>query len=140
MVRKLILVAGAALALWSLGASAQGVVSVGQNPQNSNSIACTLSTGTTLCGPFAPSSPNFHISHAPSGFTATCQTERKTDGANWAIVTITAGGSTTQMGNWSFSSGSQPISEDFNEPQTNVQYRVNCTSVSGGTDVVTFSY
>lgn len=110
-----------------------------QNPSNSNKVSCTINTSTLICGPFTPTSPDFHVSHAPSGFTATCQLERKTDGTNWAIETVPAGGSTTQMANQSFSASSQATSEDYSERQAAVPYQEHCTSVGAGSDLVTFS-
>lgn len=103
-------------------------------------LTCTLNTTTTTCGPFYPvAGRTFHVTHAPSAFTASCQLEREPDGVNWAQETVTASGSTTQMGNWSFSSSSTVISEDFEDDQWGVPYRVHCTSVSGGSDAVTLS-
>lgn len=103
------------------------------------SVTCTISSVTTCAAPTLIPGRNFHVSHKLTGFTGACQWERQIDGTNWYTITVTSGGSTTQMYNWSFSASTQNISEDLEETQAGVAQRLNCTAASAGSDVVTIS-
>lgn len=130
---KLLKSLGIAAVLGSLAsvASAQSPVSINDfNLRQSgvSAVVCTLTSAGT-CGPFPQQAGRtFHVQLSGTA-TAACVLERQLDGSTWVPVTVTAGGSTTTMYNWSYSNS--PLSEDVDEAQALVPYQVDCGSALG---------
>lgn len=103
-----------------------------------NAVTYTISSASATCalsGCFMPVRSSlfdpptmFHIQLSGTA-SATCYLERMLDGTNWVPITITAGGTTTAMYNWTYTGST--LSEDIAESQAGVPYRLDCGASLG---------
>jgi hypothetical protein len=103
-----------------------------------NAITYTISSAGATCalsGCFSPVRSSlfdppttFHVQLSGTA-SATCYLERMLDGTTWTPITVTAGGSTTIMYNWTYSGST--LSEDISESQAGVLYRLDCGASLG---------
>ena len=104
-----------------------------------NAATYTISSAGATCtssGCFAPKSSSglygppvvFHVQLSGTA-SASCYLERMLDGTNWVPITITAGGTTTAMYNWTYTGST--LSEDIAESQAGVPYRLDCGASLG---------
>ncbi len=98
-------------------------------PSGIAAVTATL-TGAGASGIFTPvAGRTFHVQLSGTAV-AICTLERQLDGATWVPITVTAGGVTTTLYQWSFTASAN-VSEDVVESQAATPYRVDCGAQLG---------